>query len=80
MSSQNDRSPVSQSPSEPREAVKLALQESNTTQETLAIACDMELARLKAFLAGEGRVSRREWEKMRGALGLSVRQAKQGKK
>lgn len=58
----------------------MALQESNTTQETLAMACDMELARLKAFLAGEGRVSRREWEKMRGALGLSVRQAKQGKR
>lgn len=62
------------------EAVRSALMASNTTQETLASACEIPLARIKAFLAGEVRVSRGEWERMRGALGLSVRQAKQATK
>ena len=52
--------------------VKAALEETHTTQETLAIACDIPLERLKAFLCGADQLRRGEWERAKGALGLTA--------
>lgn len=52
--------------------VKKALNESRTTQEILAIACDIPLERLKAFLSGAVPLRRGEWERVKGALGLTA--------
>ena len=52
--------------------VKQALEETHTTQETLAIACDIPLERLKAFLYGADPLGRGEWERVQRALGLTA--------
>jgi len=52
--------------------VKQALQQSNTSQETLAIACDIPLPKLKAFLTGSELLGRYEWERVKGALGITL--------
>lgn len=52
--------------------VKEALTYSNTTQEILAIACDIPIADLKAFLNGAGKLTAKKVGVIKRALGITT--------
>lgn len=52
--------------------VRDALLFSNTSQETLATACDVPLPVIKSFLVGRGTLTVHQWKVIKGALGITA--------